>query len=297
MCTPIPEPDVILLAGLKDKHQEEAITLRGRCGVGVLAQLSKSTALEYDAIYTNTMLAYITDDYLAPNILGRMEYANFYEKITLKHHIVFEDWPIARFCPPGRLGLLELRTLYQALLDDKPLFRRVPDDEWSKLDLVSIRKLYNLFSPTAAHPLELGDDDEDDTNGGGQSGSTSSEQSGPPGGEQSDPAGGSGTDHHPDSTPESPTSSSNVGAEDGSAPLVPPGPPPRGGTRVSFATDQGEAPRKERAKRANAGMSRKEWAAKKAEMEATKKAARLAQLRKAQEAASGRSTHSQDLRQ
>lgn len=227
-----------------------------------------------------------------------MEYTNFYEKITLRHHIIFENWPIARFCTPGRLGLLELRTLYQALLDDKPLFRRVPDDEWSKLDLASIRNLYNSFSPTAAQPLRL--DDDDDTNVGEPSGSYSGGQAGPADGEQPAPAGdkqpdrasGSGSGHRPGSAPESlaPSTQRDGGAKDRSTPLIPPGPPPRGGTRVSFATGEEGAPQKVRAKRANAGMSRQEWAAKKAEMEAEKKAARLRTLQKTQEVANGQST-------
>lgn len=221
-----------------------------------------------------------------------MEYTNFYEKITLRYHIIFEDWPIARFCTPGRLGLLELRTLYQALLDDKPLFRRVPDEEWSKLDLASIRKFYNSFSPTAAEPLrDEEEEDANDANPGAPSGSTDGEWSGPASAEQSGPAGGEGMGHCAGSAPGSrpPSLQRDVGAEDMSTPLIPLGPPPRGGTQVSLAVDETPVPQKKRAKRANAGMSRQAWAAKKAEAEAEKKAARVARLQKAQEAANGRS--------
>lgn len=217
-----------------------------------------------------------------------MEYTNFYEKITLRYHVVFEDWPIARFCTPGHLGLLELRTLYQALLDDKPLFRHVPDDEWDKLDLAAVRRLYNSFSPTIAQPLRVSDDD---VNGGEPSGSAGGEpfgfaggdSLGLSGGESSGPTGGGSMHHNLGPAPQSSASSSQQhgGTEDNSTPPLPPLPPPRGGTQVSFGQEQHEAPPKQRARRANAGMSRQAWALKKAEAEAEKKAARQAQLEKA----------------
>lgn len=215
-----------------------------------------------------------------------MEYANFYEKITLRHHIIFEDWPIARFCTPGNLGLLELRTLYQALLDEKPLFRRVPDDEWNTLDLAEIRRRYNSFSPTVAQPLRLDDEDDDDPTGGEPSGSAGGERSGPSSSEQFGSAGGAseqtghvgGEQSSPAPEPSGSSPQQGVGAQSSSTSLDP---PPRGGIRVSLTADGDEAPKKQRKKRAGAGMTRQEWAIKKAEIEAEKKAARQAQLEKA----------------
>lgn len=92
-----------------------------------------------------------------------MEYTDFYTKITLKYHIVYEDWPVANFCKPGKLGLLELRTLHKALFDGPPLFRRLSNDEWKTLNLDQLRERYNTHATTVARPLPDGPEPDDNT--------------------------------------------------------------------------------------------------------------------------------------
>lgn len=192
-----------------------------------------------------------------------MEYANFFTEITLRYHVIYENWPVARFCTPGNLTLLELRMLHQALFGDSvtPLFRRLSDEEWDALDLEELQKRYNTFAPTVARPLL--DDVEHANNDSALDEGLSSSEANAPG---LDPlALGSGA-----------TALLEDGQPQGIDPndvATPTAPPARGGNRVSLGSDQAIArPEKQRKQRADAGLTKEQWAAKKAAIQAEKDA-------------------------
>ncbi|KAK7685836.1 hypothetical protein QCA50_011182 [Cerrena zonata] len=68
----------------------------------------------------------------APTLIPKMHYQDFHEQMTERHHIICENWPLPSFCTPHKLGLVELRTLYDRLsnVDAPPLFRVLTDAEW-----------------------------------------------------------------------------------------------------------------------------------------------------------------------
>lgn len=60
-----------------------------------------------------------TDPYIGelakPDLILKMHYINFFGKITMRYHIIYENWHFVEFHSPHRLGLIELRSLYDAL--------------------------------------------------------------------------------------------------------------------------------------------------------------------------------------
>ena len=82
-----------------------------------------------------------------------MVYSDFFTQITMRHHVIYEDWPVSKFCSPGKMTLLELRRLYYVLKNGSPLFRRLSRAEWDALDLDSFQAQHAAISPTAALPL------------------------------------------------------------------------------------------------------------------------------------------------
>ncbi|KAK7683366.1 hypothetical protein QCA50_013628 [Cerrena zonata] len=120
------------IEGVQNRITEEVAALKAQCTAGILAQLN---------------------DLLAPTILSKMVYADIFSQITLKHHIIYENWPVSKFCTPGKLTLLELRRLHHVLMNGAPLFRHVPLAEWEGLDLDAFQTRHDLISPTAARPL------------------------------------------------------------------------------------------------------------------------------------------------
>ena len=191
---------------------------------------------------------YALDDLLAPNLLSRMEYIDFYDKLTLKYNIVYENWPIARFCTPGRLSLLELRMLHHALFNGDPIFQRLSAAEFQAFDLERFREHHETLIENAKNPLilphEPEPEPEPETQPAGvapdlpEDPNHSVSPAHPPAGDLTDPGSGSSTTV-----------------------------PPVGGNLVSFETEASTAPAKRKRKtRANKGMSQKEWALKKAQM-------------------------------
>lgn len=137
------------LIGVQSRVSEEIAALKAQCTAGILAQLSKNLTFLFVA-ETDTAS---TDDLLAPTTLSKMVYSDFFTQITLKHHIIYENWPVSKFCTPGKLTLLELRRLHHVLMNGAPLFRHVPLAEWEGLDLDAFQMRYDSISPTAAQPL------------------------------------------------------------------------------------------------------------------------------------------------
>ena len=65
----------------------------------------------------------------APNVIGKINYKNF-QKITHKFGIVYEGWPLERFCCPGDINSVpELNVLRNAFVSGAAFFRRLSDDE------------------------------------------------------------------------------------------------------------------------------------------------------------------------
>ena len=182
-----------------------------------------------------------------------MEYIDFYERLTLKYHIVYKNWPIARFCTPGRLSLLELRMLHHALFNGDPIFQRLSAAEFKAFDLDTFREYHETLLENASNPLVLPQEPEPEpeTQPGGvdpalpDDPNHSASSTNPPAGSLNDPA-------HVDSNPLTTAASA------------------QGGTLISLETEASTntpAPVKQKRKpRANKGMSRKEWALKKAQM-------------------------------
>lgn len=63
--------------------------------------------------------------------VGRMCYLNFAERITGRHGIILENWPLGRFCAPGEISSRpELETLIGAWTTNATRFRALTDAEW-----------------------------------------------------------------------------------------------------------------------------------------------------------------------
>lgn len=135
-----------LSVGVQNRVSEEIVALKAQCTSGILAQLSKNIS-HFSLLLRLTLL---TDDLLAPTTLSKMVYSDFFNQITLKHHIIYENWPVSKFCTPGKLTLLELRRLHHVLMNGTPLFRHVPLTEWEGLDLDAFQMRHDLISPMAA---------------------------------------------------------------------------------------------------------------------------------------------------
>ncbi|KAK7683803.1 hypothetical protein QCA50_013179 [Cerrena zonata] len=120
------------IEGVQNRVSAEIAALKAQCTTGILAQLN---------------------DLLTPTVLSKMVYSDFFTQITLKHHIIYENWPVSKFCTPGKLTLLELRRLHHVLTNGAPLFHHVPLAEWDELDLDAFQTNHASFSPTAAQPL------------------------------------------------------------------------------------------------------------------------------------------------
>lgn len=65
-----------------------------------------------------------------------MYYHNFDQHITMKHHIIVENWPLAKFCCPGDLNLwTEISVLKSAWDSGATRFCKLTDaefDEWEE---------------------------------------------------------------------------------------------------------------------------------------------------------------------
>ncbi|KAK7689214.1 hypothetical protein QCA50_007905 [Cerrena zonata] len=224
------------LSGVKNRVSEEIAALKAQCTAGILAQLN---------------------DLLAPTILSKMVYSDFFTQITLKHHIIYENWPVSKFCTPGKLTLLELRRLHHVLSNGPPLFRYVSPTEWEDLDLDALQSRHDTISPTAAHPLVAtatsipsastgSSATVDDTTGTSNDNATTN-----PAGGATDPSGLNAT-----------TNSTN-GAPVTSAPLLPQPtnlPPPRGGDMLTLDGGMVVRPR-ERRRQWDAGLTKEQKAA------------------------------------
>ncbi|KAG1792701.1 uncharacterized protein HD556DRAFT_1238935, partial [Suillus plorans] len=72
----------------------------------------------------------------APERVSRMHYHNFDQHITMKHHIIVENWPLAKFCCPGDLNSqTEISVLKSAWDSGATRFRKLTDaefDEWEE---------------------------------------------------------------------------------------------------------------------------------------------------------------------
>lgn len=65
--------------------------------------------------------------------MPRMYYHNFDKNITLKYHIVVDNWPLAKFVSPSDIGTShELSTLFNAWQSNTTMFRKLEGVEWKK---------------------------------------------------------------------------------------------------------------------------------------------------------------------
>lgn len=116
--------------GMKNTQAIELSRLKGACSALVLEQMRKFRSQSYRLFLTR--LTFYVGTVAAPANIPKMHYQDFYKQFTLRHHIVCDDWPIPSFCTPHKLGIVELRTLYDRLTneDAPPLFRVLTPDEW-----------------------------------------------------------------------------------------------------------------------------------------------------------------------
>ena len=115
----------------------------------ILAQLSKNLS----QLYIDLDSCGYLDEVLAPSTVPKMIYSDFFTQITMRHHVIYEEWPVSKFCSPGKLTLLELRRLFHVLKTGSPLFRRLSSSEWDALDLESFQARHATISATAAVPF------------------------------------------------------------------------------------------------------------------------------------------------
>ncbi len=60
-----------------------------------------------------------------------MAYVNFDVRITARHGVVLEHWPLKKFCAPGEIcSRPELETLISAFTTGAARFRSLSDEEW-----------------------------------------------------------------------------------------------------------------------------------------------------------------------
>ncbi|KAK7689641.1 hypothetical protein QCA50_007434 [Cerrena zonata] len=97
--------------GLKSMQAVEVSRLKAACSALILEQVRTVAA---------------------PANIPKMHYQDFDEHFTQRHHLIYENWPIPSFCTPHKLGLTELRTLYDRLTNTNapPLFRILTAEEW-----------------------------------------------------------------------------------------------------------------------------------------------------------------------
>lgn len=66
-------------------------------------------------------------------MVPRMYYHNFDKNVTLRYHIVVENWPLAKFVSPSDIGTShELSTLFNAWQSNTTTFRKLEGAEWKK---------------------------------------------------------------------------------------------------------------------------------------------------------------------
>ena len=94
----------------------------------------------------------------APSAIGKINYKNF-EKITQKYGIVYEGWPLERFCSPGSINSVpELTVLRNAFTSGAASFRRLSDDEleeWRRAQAARARQLTIAAATTTTPTSDL----------------------------------------------------------------------------------------------------------------------------------------------
>ena len=131
---------------------QESLELKSTCSRLILRHLrSCSNPFRHESQLTHCNIGSVA----APATVPKMHYESFHEQITMRHHIIYQNWPVT-FGAPADLGNVEVRTLHDYLEneDAPPLFRKLDDDEFKSFE--------KAFKRGKARREEEGEDDEGD---------------------------------------------------------------------------------------------------------------------------------------
>lgn len=150
MTTQLNTNQLTRLVEYKAKYTELLQIIRGECCAKVLQQLRQcsSSFLLYETVDLHVGLE-TTEMTVAPNKIGRMNYENFFE-IVKRHRIIYQNWPVTKFCTPAKLSVEELYTFHSVVQSENAptLFRRITDEEYKTIE-INMREGNDLALPSA----------------------------------------------------------------------------------------------------------------------------------------------------
>ncbi len=78
-----------------------------------------------------TTLVVTTEDACKRGVIKRMFYDTFDQQITIKHGVVLENWPNAKFHSLSNMTFLEAEICLASFENNTTRFRSLPDREWA----------------------------------------------------------------------------------------------------------------------------------------------------------------------